>query len=135
MKVWITQPYGKEPLVHAFINAGAEVFRKGDSWDKPDLIIPVVDEELPTWSYLKNTHPVMCASPWTIDTCRDKAEFYRFCRRHEFKTPDTMQDDLIAKPRFGKGSKGIIRLDKSYIVQPDWSAHKEISIDYFADWK
>ncbi len=44
-----------------------------------------------------------------------------------------MQESLIAKPRFGKGSKGLIRIDNSYVVQPfiDWP---EFSADYFADW-
>lgn len=135
MKVWISQPNGKEHLVQAFKDAGVEILTYKGSYVKPDLIIPVVDEELPSFSYLRHELPVMCASAWTIDTCRDKAEFYRFCRRMDFKTPYTMQDKMIVKPRYGKGSKGIVRLDKSFLVQEDLSSHPEISIDYFADWE
>src|SRR5947207_11718552 len=100
MKILITQSKGKEKLVQAFKNAGAEVV----SQLTPDirLIIPTVDEEL--WFFSRSNLPVMCASDYTIDICRDKAEFYRFCRRHGFPTPNTMQQNLIVKPRFGKGS-------------------------------
>lgn len=131
----ITQPRGKEHLVEAFKNAGAEVLTTRGSYCKVDLIIPTVDEELPSFSYLRHTLPIMCASSYTIDMCRDKAEFHRFCWRHSFRVPLTMQENLVAKPRFGKASKGIIYLDRSYIIQEDLSALPEISIDYFADWK
>lgn len=128
MRVLITQPRGKENLVKAFENAGAEIVRH---ISKADLIIPTVDEEL--WLMSRSGLPVMCADDYTIDMCRDKAEFYRFCKRHQFLTPATMQDNLIAKPRFGKGGKGFIKLDRSYIVQEDLSELPEVSVDYFAD--
>lgn len=135
MRVLISQPKGKDNLVLAFRREGAII----QDWDyeylNHDLIIPTVDEELTTFSRLRYQLPVMVASPHTIDTCRDKAEFYRFCRRNSFLTPFTMQQNVIAKPRFGKGSRGLIRLDKSYIVQEDLSEFPEVSIDYFADWE
>src|SRR5271165_1348849 len=103
IKILITQPRGKENLVKAFNEAGAEVLTPRGSFITPDLIIPTVDEELPTLAYLKPLLPkTMVANEDTIELCRDKAEFYRFCRRHGFKTPMTMQHHLIVKPRFGK---------------------------------
>lgn len=128
MKVLITQPKGKEKLVQAFKEAGAELV---NYIYQADLIIPTVDEEL--WLLSRSNLPVMCAEDYTIDMIRDKAEFYRFCKRHGFLTPQTMQENVIAKPRFGKGSRGIIRLDRTMIIQEDMSELPEVSIDYFAD--
>lgn len=132
----IDSPRGKEELV-AECKRYAEVVDTLSSDIK--LIIPTVDETLP---FFAKSRPyfnslgieVMVSNEYTISICRDKAEFFRFCRRHSFKTPSTMQDTLIAKPRFGKSSKGIIKLDRSYIVQPFIDA-PEISIDYFADFE
>ena len=136
MKVLITQPRGKENLVNAFEKAGAELIYPHMDFVKPDLIIPVVDEELPTMSYISSIigSKVLISSNYTIDMCRSKAEFQRFCKRHNFPCVPTMQDNLIAKPTYGKGGRGFIRLDRSYVVQPfiDWP---EYSADYFADWE
>lgn len=133
MKVLICQPRGKEKLVEAFKNAGAEVLHPNKPYQTPDLIIPTVDEELPTMAYLSNCLPIVVGSEYTIFETRNKNEFYRFCKRHGFLTPSTMQSGLIAKPVFGKASKGVIKLDNSYIVQEDMSDLPEVSIDYFAD--
>jgi carbamoyl-phosphate synthase large subunit len=135
MRVLISSPRGKERLVKAFEQAGAEVVRT--LLEVPQLIVPTVDEELPFFAinrewFQSQGVEVMVSSDYTISICRDKAEFYRFCVRHGFKTPTTMQETLIAKPRFGKGSKGLIKLDRSYIVQPLIDL-PEVSIDYFAD--
>ncbi len=133
VKVLITQNRGKENLVEAFRQAGAEILSTRHAYVKPDLIIPTVDEELPTMAYLKGSLPVVCSSEYAVEMTRDKAEFNRFCKRHGFLTPQTMQETVIAKPRFGKASKGIIHLDRSYIIQEDMSELPEVSIDYFAD--
>lgn len=132
IKVLISQPRGKENLVKTFQDLGVTLTDSLDS--SVDLIIPTVDEELWLLSRMVSTKPrIMVNTPFVVDTCRDKAEFYRFCKRHGFDTPNTLHTDLIAKPRFGKGSRGIIKLDRSYIVQGYVDA-PEISIDYFADW-
>ncbi len=135
MLVLITQPKNKEHLVQAFKDAGANVLNPRGSYMTPDLIIPVVDEELPTMSYLSHQLPVACSKEYAVEMTRDKAEFNRFCKRHGFLTPQTMQQDVVVKPRFGKGSKGIMKLDRSYIIQEDMSVLPEVSIDYFADEK
>lgn len=133
MRVLVTQPRGKERLVEAFIKAGAEILNPNKPYQKPDLIIPTVDEELPTMAYLNQALPIVVASEYTIQMCRDKGEFHGFCKRHGFLTPLTMQQDVIVKPRFGKASKGIIKVNRSYIIQEDLSEFPEVSIDYFAD--
>lgn len=139
MKVLITQPKGKEQLVQAFKEAGAEVLNPKGSYVKPDLIIPVVDEELPTFAYLRPYFEaqgtrVMVGSPETIFQTRDKAEFNLFCRRHSFLYPRTMQGHtLVVKPRFGKASQGVHILDGNWLVQQKLEG-REVSIDYFADF-
>lgn len=129
--MFITSPKGKEKLVQAFKEAGAELVKFYTT--DVDLIIPTGDEEL--WFMSRSSLPVMCPSDYTVDMCRDKAEFYRFCKRHSFLTPNTMQEAVIAKPRFGKGSRGLVKLDRSYIIQEDMYPLPEVSIDYFADWQ
>lgn len=133
MKVYVTSPRGKEKLVQAFEKEGCEVVNKLSTDVK--LIVPTVDEELPFFSrsreYFKSQGiEVMVSSDYTIDMCRDKAEFSRFCKRHGFAHPSTGQFEAIIKPRFGKGSKGIIKIDRSYIVQ-DIVPFPEYSVDSY----
>jgi carbamoyl-phosphate synthase large subunit len=137
MKIYIDQPRGKEKLVAAFEQAGAEVVKEMSEDVK--LIIPTVEETLPffanakTWFESKGVR-VMVGSDYTIGEARDKAEFFRFCQRHGFLTPPIFQGNVIVKPRFGKGSKGIHLVDRSQIVQ-EYIDAPEVSIDYFADWQ
>ena len=135
LKILVTQPRGKERLVNAFQEAGADIVPYLSEDVK--LIVPVVDEELWFFSHSKNWFKnkgveVLVASTGTIDTCRDKAEFYKFCRRHGFGVPETAQFEAIIKPRFGKGSRGQIRIDRSYISQ-EIITWPEYSIDYYHD--
>ena len=53
----------------------------------------------------------------SLEICRDKMQTYRYLR-HDFTLPATTdnanhinQFPVIAKPRFGKGSRGIMRID------------------------
>lgn len=135
MRVLITSQHGKANLVKAFEDAGATVVKT--LLELPDLIVPTVDEELPFFSeniewFNAQGIEVMVSGPYTMQMCRDKQEFARFCRRHGFKTPESIHGNLIAKPRFGKASRGVVRLDKSYIIQ-QFIDLPEVSIDYFAD--
>lgn len=134
MKALITSPYGKERLVGAFLEHCEVVSRLEDDIR---LIVPTVDEELPFFASAKKWFEskgilVTVASKDTIDICRDKAEFYRFCKRHGFDIPETAQFEAIIKPRFGKASKGQIRIDRSYILQ-EIVTWPEYSIDYYHD--
>jgi carbamoyl-phosphate synthase large subunit len=53
----------------------------------------------------------------SLEICRDKMQTYRYLR-HDFSLPtttdepdDIQQFPIIAKPRFGKGSRGVMRID------------------------
>jgi carbamoyl-phosphate synthase large subunit len=141
VKIWIDQPRGKENLVQAFKQVGCEIANEkvGELFDSSvKLIIPTVDETLPFFArskdyLLKQGIRAMVGSPFTIDMCRDKAEFFRFCRRHGFDTPETAQGHYMLKPRFGKGGRGNVKIDRSFILQ-EFIDLPEFSIDYFADW-
>ncbi len=137
MRALITSPKGKERLVKAFEDAGWTVVKT--LVELPDLIVPTVDEELPFFSQNRDWFKsvgieVMVGSADTIHHCRDKAEFNLFCGRHEFERPPTHQfrGPCYIKPRFGKGSKGIVKVDNSYILQTA-CPFPEVSVDYFAD--
>lgn len=134
MNVLITSPRGKEKLVEAFTKAGALVVRH---LANADLVVPTVDEELPFFSentqFLKSIgKTVMVGSENTVYHCRDKAEFNLFCKRHGFYTPRTWHMNCYIKPRYGKGSRGIIKVNTSFIVQEE-CLFPEVSIDYFSD--
>ena len=53
----------------------------------------------------------------SLEICRDKMQTYHYLR-HDFSLPtttdepdDIQQFPIIAKPRFGKGSRGVMRID------------------------
>jgi carbamoyl-phosphate synthase large subunit len=53
----------------------------------------------------------------SLEICRDKMQTYQYLR-HDFSVPKTTDEPgdvdqfpIIAKPRFGKGSRGIIKID------------------------
>lgn len=135
MKVLVTSPRGKENLVKTFKEAGAEVVTT--LTEDVKLIIPTVDEELWFMSHARDWFrskgvTIAVSNEFVVTTCRNKNEFYKFCRRHGFGTPLTLESPLIAKPVFGKGSRGLIQLDKSYIIQEKVEC-PEYSIDYYKD--
>lgn len=135
MKVLITSPRGKQHLIEEFYKQGCDVVKQLDRDVK--LIVPTVDEELWFFSYNRDwfkSHgiTVACSPEFAVGTCRDKAEFSRFCKRHGYDTPHTGQFEAIIKPRFGKGSKGQIKVDRSYIFQ-EIVTWPEYSIDYYKD--
>lgn len=65
--------------------------------------------------------------------CWDKYEFYKFCRRHGFRTPITAQFEAIVKHRNGSGSREQFRIGREHIIQ-EIVQGQEYSIDYFADF-
>jgi len=135
MKVLITSPRGKEKLVKTFEEAGVEVVK--DMSEDVKLVVPTVDEELPFFSSAREWFKskgvtVMVGSENTIFHCRNKMEFYKFCRRHEFDVPKTYEFDGLLKPRFGKASKGQLRINSSYVMQ-EFIEGTEYSIDYYHD--
>ncbi len=134
MSVYIDSPKGKEKLVAEF--SKYTNVTKSITTDTT-LIIPTVDETLPFFAQNKEWFKaqgiqVMVASENTVYHCRDKAEFNLFCKRHCFQTPRTWQMNAFIKPRFGKGSRGQIKVNTSFIIQEE-CPFPEVSIDYFAD--
>lgn len=135
MKAYITSSKGKEHLVEAFQKAGWDVVPSLSAG--LDLIIPTVDEELPFFAsnrdwFFNRGMEVMVSNSDAIYQCRDKAEFNLWCARHSFQTPRTWQMNAYVKPRFGKGSKGIYKIDTSSIIQ-EASIFPEVSVDCFLD--
>lgn len=134
MSVYIDNPRGKEKLIAEF----AKYTNVTESITADtSLIIPTVDETLPFFAQNKEWFKaqgidVMVASPNTIYHCRDKAEFNLFCIRHCFQTPRTWQMNAFVKPRFGKGSRGMAKVNTSFIIQEE-CPFPEVSVDYFAD--
>lgn len=150
MKILITSAGKKIGLIHAFQRCGAYVVAQDSNPDAKgcsaaneyvdkfdvsdyDLVIPTRDAELLKAANLQRQH-IVVSSPYTIRETWDKAEFYRFCRRHDFDTPVTSQFNAIVKPRNGSGSRGQMRIDRSMIVQEiiPW---QEYTVDYFSDPK
>lgn len=134
MSVYIDSPHGKEKLVAEFSK-----YTRVDTQItiETTLIIPTVDETLPFFARQKEWFKaqgidVMVASENTVYHCRDKAEFNLFCKRHGFQTPRTWHMNAFVKPRFGKGSKGITKVNTSSIIQEECE-FPEVSVDYVAD--
>lgn len=134
MSVYIDSPRGKEKLVAEFAT-----YTKVDKsiTSETRLIIPTVDETLPFFAQNKEWFKqqgidVMVGSENTVYHCRDKAEFNLFCKRHGFQTPRTWQMNAFVKPRYGKGSRGQVKVNTSFIIQEECT-FPEISVDYFAD--
>ena len=124
------------------------------------LLVPTRDEELPFYAGHKDEFAaigtlVMVAPPEVIETCRDKREFVRFCRRNGFAIPVTYENPqkicgmdypLFIKPRYGKGGSQSARLDSKAQLEaalkdmPDAVIQEfinapEYTIDLFADFE
>ncbi|MBF0316727.1 MAG: ATP-grasp domain-containing protein [Nitrospirae bacterium] len=124
-----------------------------------ELLIPTRDEELPIFAQHRQRFAdrgvtVMVSSPLTIRTCQDKLLFHEFCVRHGFSIPRLYGADaadmevdypLLAKPRIGKGSRGIFPINSrkehrrvleempDMLIQ-EFVRAQEYTIDLFADF-
>lgn len=88
-----------------------------------DFIIPVFDEETPTFALNKELFKkqvdvaILICDYEVINICNDKKETYNFCIKNNILTPriyrkeDTMAFPILKKPRYGIGSKGIIKIN------------------------
>ena len=93
-----------------------------------DIVVPGIDEEL--IKFKKNESlfkKVFLPSYEMIKTCNDKWLFYLDCKKKKINVPTTSlankfdkkkhKKKLVLKPRFGRGSKGIIYCKDSKIAK------------------
>lgn len=90
--------------------------------NKINLLIPTIDTELKSLADNKDKFEklgckVLVSSPEAVDICQDKRKTFKFLKRHNFDTPNTMslamamKDKKLAMPKFlkpwdGSASKG-----------------------------
>ena len=102
-----------------FVAAMGEICRD----EKVDVIVPLVDEELlPVQALASETLHVLTPKADFIRICLDKYLLTRELARHGISAPrtclanediGTMRFPLILKPRTGRGSRGVVRVDSS----------------------
>ncbi|MBF0515523.1 MAG: ATP-grasp domain-containing protein [Nitrospirae bacterium] len=130
--------------------------------NKVRLIVPTRDEELPIFAeqldrFRSIGTTVMVAPPQTIAICQDKRLFVNYCQSHGFESPhcyniaadgggaDSIHYPVFLKPRFGKGSAKVARLDSEdalrFLLEADPEAivqeyiqADEYTIDVFIDF-
>lgn len=95
-----------------------------------DIIIPIYDKEIEILSKPENRLSLMCGllcPPYdTVVKCNDKWKTYKMFKHTSVPTPKTWKEgttipisDVIIKPRFGVGSKGLIHdTDAKYKFVP-----------------
>lgn len=123
------------------------------------LLVPMRDGELPFFAKYKDKFLeigtfVMVGEEESISICNDKLLFVKFCMENRFGTPKTVQYNsdtfdhkypLFIRPRFGKASKGIYRIDSEeklrfyikHISNPiiqEYIEAPEFTVDLFADF-
>jgi carbamoyl-phosphate synthase large subunit len=83
--------------------------------NKIDIVIPSFDETLLDWANRKEYFAslqvhVITSHQSTIEKCLDKWKTFQFFESYGVPTPRTSltQDYELIKPRFGRGSKGIV---------------------------
>ncbi len=127
--------------------------------NKIDLLIPLIDPELPLLAKFKQKFKVintlvMISDYEKILIANDKWETYQFCRKNniliaktclpnDHKVLANMAFPIIAKPRNGSASKGILKIDSyeklikkeigdNYLFQ-EFIDGDEITVDLFSD--
>ena len=110
-------------------------------------IIPTRDDELMLFSKHKEEFAalgvfVMVPKPDVVNICQDKKAFIEFCRKYGFLTPrnyDPSTDftdadfPLFVKPRFGKGSHGIVKVSSKKEMDIALEKNQEAIIQEFID--
>jgi carbamoyl-phosphate synthase large subunit len=101
-----------------YISTIREIARR----EKIDLIVPLIDPELPALSEAREKFAefgchLIISSPRIVQICRDKLTTYQFLTQNDIPTPQTwLPGEVLArarhrfpyflKPRFGSASKG-----------------------------
>jgi carbamoyl-phosphate synthase large subunit len=112
--------------------------------NKIDIVIPSFDETLLDWAsykkYFAGLQVHVITSPQsTIEKCLDKWKTFQFFESYGVPTPRTslIQDYELIKPRFGRGSKGILLTNEQVSMQEKISQEvldgTEFTIDIFCN--
>lgn len=145
------------PRVNApgFIEAMLKVCRE----ESVDLLFPDLDEELPLVATARSRFEaigtkVLISAPEAISICFDKYSTYHFFREHDIPTPRTFLPEqvgltdvawpLLIKPRSGRGSQGVYKLNTAeelaffcdYVTNPiiqTFAEGVEYTIDTLSD--
>lgn len=113
-----------------------------------DVVLPTVDEELGELSALDVDVPVVAPSESVVDVALDKYRTYQRLKQAGLSVPETWLASetpgldgatfpVLAKPRFGRGSRGVEVLDgprplEAYLRRTEY-AHDEVVIQEFVD--
>ena len=136
-----------------FIEALKEICEK----EKVDAILPAVDEEIRILarnrsSFEKEGIKLIVPKEKVVETCCDKWLTYQFFKENAIPAPLTGIDGIpqeypvIIKPRFGRGGKGIQKIEdrKTFLffakerkecIWQEYIDGEEFTIDILSDWK
>lgn len=105
---------------------------------KPNILLPTGESDLNLISEHSGLIEqlgckVFISSPETILLCQDKLKFYEKLKLHNIPQPITMGTYLIQKPRFGRGSKGVNKINLNKDLIQEYLPGKEYTVDVFCD--
>lgn len=110
-------------------------------------VIPTRDDELLLFAKHKEEFAaldifVMVPEPDVVNLCQDKKAFIEFCRKNGFLTPRSYDPStdftdadlpLFVKPRFGRGSHGIIKVSSKKEIDIALEKNREAIVQEFID--
>jgi carbamoyl-phosphate synthase large subunit len=113
---------------------------------KIDIVIPSLDETLLGWSerkefFKKKGIDIIISDPATIQLFQDKWLTYKTFVENDLPTPRSSLECIypLVKPRFGRGSQGILINETPEIMEGNISQEmiegKEYTIDCFYDYE
>lgn len=111
-----------------------------------DVVIPTFDEMMLGWAerleyFIKKGTSIIISEKETIEVFQDKWKTYLFFKENEIPTPRTSlnQDHPLIKPRYGRGSSGILRteepVDMKGMVSQEIVTGEEFTIDVYFDYE
>jgi UDP-2,4-diacetamido-2,4,6-trideoxy-beta-L-altropyranose hydrolase len=112
--------------------------------EKVDVVVPLVDEELMPLQELATSLNILTPRARFIETCLDKHQLSRALAQHSIPGPKTFlaSEDfssltypVILKPRTGRGSRGVMRIDspkemQSALEAAAWTRNELIVQEY-----
>ena len=113
------------------------------------LVVPTIDTELAVYAACREEFAragitVLVSSPETVDICADKIRTHRWFVQNGLPTvrqaipPEVLQDPgawefpLIAKPRWGSASAGVVQVHSAEMLQAIWRECPDLIIQELA---